>query len=173
MDDRFDMILFSTAVSQSGGVTIIPGTMNAYGNDGNHFNDSINRPPNLAVGQIVADALHYASDHIPILALFEFESPIGIEPVSSEIPSEFNLSQNYPNPFNPSTVIKFDISQQSLVQLKVYDVLGRETAVLISQHMLPGEYEKVFDGSMLPGGVYFYRFTAGSYTETKKMILIK
>ena len=73
MDDRFDMILFSPAVMDSGGVYYIPGSFINYGNDGEHYNDSINRPPNNAVGQTIANALHYSSDHLPVYASFRFE----------------------------------------------------------------------------------------------------
>jgi exonuclease III len=76
MDDRFDMILFSQAVIDTGGIYYIPDSFVSYGNDGNHYNDSINRPPNTAVGQIIADALHYASDHTPVYARFSFNSQI-------------------------------------------------------------------------------------------------
>lgn len=75
LDDRFDMILMSQSVMNSGGISFIPGSYYAYGNDGAHFNDSINRPPNNAVGQQIADALHYASDHLPVIASFSFDSP--------------------------------------------------------------------------------------------------
>ena len=72
LDDRFDMILNSNAVKNSGGIKLIPGTYTAYGNDGNHYNDSINMVPNTAVSQAIADALHYASDHLPVYAIYEF-----------------------------------------------------------------------------------------------------
>lgn len=72
LDDRFDMILYSNAVKNSGGIKFIPGSYTAYGNDGLHYNDSINQIPNNAVPQTVANALHYASDHLPVFALFEF-----------------------------------------------------------------------------------------------------
>lgn len=72
LDDRFDMILNSNAVKNSGGIKFIPGTYTAYGNDGNHYNDSINMIPNTAVSQAIADALHYASDHLPVYAVYEF-----------------------------------------------------------------------------------------------------
>ncbi|MDP2363783.1 MAG: endonuclease/exonuclease/phosphatase family protein, partial [Ignavibacteria bacterium] len=70
MDDRFDMILMSRAILDQGGITYIPGSYIVYGNDGNHYNDSINRPPNTAVSQLVANALHNASDHLPVIASF-------------------------------------------------------------------------------------------------------
>ena len=73
MDDRFDMILFSQTVIDSGDVFYVPESFINYGNDGNHYNDSINKPPNSAVSQQIADALHYSSDHIPIIATLKFE----------------------------------------------------------------------------------------------------
>ena len=72
LDDRFDMILMSQAIINSGDITYTPGSYHEYGNDGNHYNDSINQPPNSAVGQQIADALHYASDHLPVYASFSF-----------------------------------------------------------------------------------------------------
>ena len=73
MDDRFDMILFSQAIMDSGGVFYVPATYKNFGNDGNHYNDSINRPPNNAVSQEIADAIHYSSDHIPIFVTLKFD----------------------------------------------------------------------------------------------------
>jgi endonuclease/exonuclease/phosphatase family metal-dependent hydrolase len=73
MDDRFDMILFSQAVMDSGNVFYVPGSFINYGNDGNHYNDSINRPPNNVVSQQIADALHYSSDHIPVFVTLKFD----------------------------------------------------------------------------------------------------
>ena len=79
MDDRFDMILLSQAIFETGGISYIPNSYTAYGNDGLHFNDSINRPPNNAVGQTIANAIHYSSDHIPVFASFEFGNPLPVE----------------------------------------------------------------------------------------------
>lgn len=76
LDDRFDMILMSESVMTSGGITYVPDSYFAYGNDGNHYNDSINKTPNTAVGQEIADALHYSSDHLPVIASFSFIDPV-------------------------------------------------------------------------------------------------
>ena len=75
LDDRFDMILMSQGIINNGSVSYIPGSYTTYGNDGSHFNDSINQPPNYAVGQEIANALHYASDHLPVFAEFNFDAP--------------------------------------------------------------------------------------------------
>jgi photosystem II stability/assembly factor-like uncharacterized protein len=97
----------------------------------------------------------------------------GINNISTTIPDKFMLKQNYPNPFNPSTKIQFAIPENSEVNLKIYDVLGKEIAVLIDKHLTPGSYEYDFNSRDLPGGVYFYTLTAGSFAETKRMILVK
>jgi uncharacterized delta-60 repeat protein len=88
-------------------------------------------------------------------------------------PKMYALYQNYPNPFNPSTVIKFDISAQSKVSLKIYDVLGKEVAVLVKQDLKAGNYTYSFRSANLSTGVYFYELTAGSYREVKKMMIVK
>lgn len=87
--------------------------------------------------------------------------------------SGFFLAQNYPNPCNPSTVIAYEVSKQSHVELTVYDVLGRRVATLVDADKPPGRYEAMFDGADLPSGVYFYRIRAGIYTAAKKLILVK
>ena len=100
-------------------------------------------------------------------------TPIGIEPVSSEIPTRFALYQNYPNPFNPVTKIKFDIPKSGNVKIIIYDALGRQITELLNQQLQPGVYEADWDASNHPSGVYFYKLSAENNTETKKMVLIK
>jgi photosystem II stability/assembly factor-like uncharacterized protein len=99
--------------------------------------------------------------------------PIVVKPVSQEVPKDFSLSQNYPNPFNPLTKIKFKIPKQSNTKLIVFDILGREVATLVNEHLDPGTYEIEWDASNYSSGVYFYKLSAGNYTETKRMILVK
>jgi hypothetical protein len=96
-----------------------------------------------------------------------------VENLSTYLPALFNLDQNYPNPFNPSTNISFSIPTKSFVSLKVFDVIGREVATLMSQEKPVGTYNVSFDASKLPSGVYFYRLTAGGFTQVKKMLMIK
>jgi photosystem II stability/assembly factor-like uncharacterized protein len=88
-------------------------------------------------------------------------------------PDDFIIYQNYPNPFNPSTKIKFVIPKSSFVNLKVYDVLGREVATLVNEEKSVGEYEVEFDGSNLSSGIYFYVLNFGDKTLSKKMCLTK
>jgi len=87
--------------------------------------------------------------------------------------SEFFLGNNYPNPFNPSTTIKYQLPEQGLVEIKVYDVLGNEIASLVNEEKPVGSYEIDFNGNGLTSGIYFYQLRSGNYVETKKMVLIK
>jgi hypothetical protein len=98
---------------------------------------------------------------------------VGINQVSSEVPEKFSLSQNYPNPFNPATNLKFEIPRAGFTKLTVFDILGKEVQILLDEQLYPGIYEIDFDGSSLPSGVYYYKLESGSFTETKKMILLK
>jgi hypothetical protein len=88
-------------------------------------------------------------------------------------PNKFELMQNYPNPFNPVTSIKYQVSSISQVVLKVYDLLGKEVAVLVNEEKPAGRYEVMFNASSLSSGVYFYQIQAGEFVQTKKMILIR
>ncbi len=86
---------------------------------------------------------------------------------------KFELFQNYPNPFNPSTLINYQVPAYGYVSLKVFDIMGREAATLVSRYQESGTYNVTFDGSKLVSGVYFYKLQAGSFVQTKKMILTK
>jgi hypothetical protein len=90
-----------------------------------------------------------------------------------EIPSSYRLYQNYPNPFNPATKIKFGLPENANVKLVVYDVLGREVAVLVNGFKQANTYEVDFDGAYLSSGVYFYKLDAGEFTAVRKMLLVK
>ena len=85
----------------------------------------------------------------------------------------YSLSQNYPNPFNPTTTIRFQIPKSSFVNLKVYDVPGREVESLINEEKSAGSYDVEFNSSNLTCGIYFYKIQAGEFAQTKKMILLK
>ncbi len=92
---------------------------------------------------------------------------------AAKVPTSFALSQNYPNPFNPSTQINYSIPKNSLVTLKIYNVLGQEVATIFSGQQKAGNYIVTFDASKYASGVYFYRIQAGTFSSTKKMILMK
>jgi len=111
----------------------------------------------------------------------------GVNKISSEVPKSFSLYQNYPNPFNPRTKIKFDVPTPfsppfvqrgeseagGFVKLAIYDAIARQVTVLVNEKLNPGTYEVEWDASNYPSGVYFYKLEAGSFVQTKKMVLMK
>ncbi len=106
------------------------------------------------------------------------ENPaIGTEDEADVVPSEFSLSQNYPNPFNPATTIRYSIpsgvEMLHAKSLRVYDILGREVAVLVNQRQAAGNYEVKFDASGLASGMYIYRLKSGNFSDSKRMMLVK
>lgn len=106
-------------------------------------------------------------------AIIDFTS--GVNGNVQNIPSEFKLEQNYPNPFNPTTQINYSIKEKSFVNLTVYNIVGQEIAVLANDIKEAGNYNVTFDisGYNMPSGVYFYKLKAGSFSETKKMVVTK
>ncbi len=100
-------------------------------------------------------------------------SVIGIEPISSEVPNDFSLGQNYPNPFNPVTNFEFRIADFGFVRISVYDITGKEIEVLAESEMKPGTYKVSWDAKDHPSGVYYYKMSSRSFTETKKMVLVR
>lgn len=174
LDDRFDLILTSATVLQAGGIRILPASYRAFGNDGDHFNQAINAGRNFAVPDSVADALHQASDHLPVYADFVFgDKATDVGDLNPALPQDFSLEQNFPNPFNPTTQIKFSVGTAAEVQLTVFDLLGRRVTELVSEFKQAGTYEVNFDASGLSAGVYLYRLKAAGASLTRKLILLK
>ena len=98
---------------------------------------------------------------------------VNLQPVSNEIPSNFELYQNYPNPFNPATKIKFQLPKAGNAKIEIFDPIGRLVTTLINNTFEPGNYEIEFNGGNLSSGIYFYRLTTDNFTQIKKMILVK
>ena len=98
---------------------------------------------------------------------------LGVSDEDNILPDDYEISQNYPNPFNPATTIKYGLPERSFVELKLYDMLGREVTTIVNEEQDAGYYEIEFNASTLASGVYFYRLQAGSFIETKKMVLMK
>lgn len=101
------------------------------------------------------------------------QPPVSVEESNGPLPESYILNQNYPNPFNLATTISFCLAAKSLVTLKVFDVLGKLVATLLSEELPPGHYSQRWTAVDLPSGVYFYRLQAGSFVKTKKLILLK
>ncbi|HLP16151.1 MAG TPA: choice-of-anchor V domain-containing protein [Bacteroidota bacterium] len=99
-------------------------------------------------------------------------STTAVSPVGS-LPTSYALEQNFPNPFNPSTQIRFSVPEEQQVRLAVYDIQGRQVALLVNSRLQPGTYAAEWNAQHASTGVYFYRLTAGTFTETKKLLLNK
>jgi hypothetical protein len=105
-----------------------------------------------------------------------FETPLGIVGVAEEEGIKitgFHLNQNYPNPFNPATTIKYQTTSSGLITLKVYDVLGREVAILANEHKPAGTYSAIWNAERMPSGIYFSRLEWNGHQQIKKMVLVK
>ncbi len=118
----------------------------------------------------VAGKSYYRLKQIDYNGRFEYSAEVEVD--YSGV-TEFALEQNYPNPFNPSTIIKYALANKQHTTLKVYDVLGNEVVTLVNKELPAGNYEVEFNASNLPSGVYMYKLTAGSFVQTKKMLLLK
>jgi hypothetical protein len=120
---------------------------------------------------VVTDAVNRVCAYAPYPVVIWHGS--GVTSPGDGLPEQFFLDQNYPNPFNPATELRFGLAQGGAVSLRVFDLLGREAAVLIHDSRPPGVYEVSFDGSGLPAGLYFYTLTTPEGTLTRKMMLLK
>jgi hypothetical protein len=127
---------------------------------------------NNMIEMIEQDWYGVGSNWVNLIKIVYSYIPTGIEQLTAGI-KKYSLSNNYPNPFNPVTTISYQIPELSFVKLKVYDVLGNEVATLVNEENPSGSYEIEFNATGLPSGIYFYRLQAGSFVETKKMILMK
>jgi len=181
-DDDLDFASVNWALEDNG--------LTVFLNDGTgHFTPELNCFQSLATGiprGVVAsdfdldgktDLAIIATDEFGQDSLFVLYSTGNVSGISEEnfqqIPENFSLSQNYPNPFNPSTTIRFELSESDIVTLKIFNILGEEISTLVNTELKAGKHEYQFNANNLSSGIYFYRIQAGSFTETKKMILIR
>ncbi len=129
-------------------------------------------------GNFTANSLTFTNNYL-ITGLSDksvwrrFRSEVDVKRISKIVPSCFILSQNYPNPFNPTTTIKFDIPKSDNVKILIFDVLGKEVALLLNEKLSHGSYSVDWNALDYPSGVYFYRMQTENFTETKQMILLK
>ncbi|MFH0733825.1 MAG: T9SS type A sorting domain-containing protein [bacterium] len=123
--------------------------------------------------QIKDDILYAGTDGRGIWKRPLSEMFVSVEKITGEVPNSFVLKQNYPNPFNPSTTISFSLPKQEFVTIKIYDILGKEIATLVNEELGAGNYNKAWNAENYSSGIYFCRFNAGSFLETRKMNLLK
>lgn len=127
----------------------------------------------LSDGKILAAGTDFASGSGDFMVVRYRFGTTGVEQQENSHPAALTLHQNYPNPFNPTTTISYLLPAQSHVTLKVFDILGREVATLVNEHLEAGSYETTFDASGLASGIYFYRLGAGKFIESKKLVLLR
>ncbi len=112
--------------------------------------------------------------HIQRLIILEAKAvSAGVERVEGIVPEGYALGQNYPNPFNPETAINFAIPASAHVTITIHNALGQEVATLVDTELEPGAYSTSFNARDFGSGTYFYTLRAGSFTDTKKMLLLK
>jgi len=118
-------------------------------------------------GELVVDSIHEFGE-------FVFAMPGGTHALGTEgTPDQYVLAQNYPNPFNPETRIEFRIQKSEFARLSVYDLLGREVAVLVNEEKPPGVFTVTWGATGLTSGVYFYQLRAGEFVQTRRLILLR
>jgi len=125
------------------------------------------------IGTVVeVDNFRGIDDTLGVIMYDDFDYPSLVTIIEQNL-TDFVLEQNYPNPFNPSTTIRFSVPRLEYVNITVFNSIGEQIAVLVSEEMGIGTYETTFDASRLSSGAYFYRITTGDYVEIKKMVFLK
>jgi hypothetical protein len=126
-----------------------------------------------AEGLVKVDSITVYRDPERVRIIFTTQTPTSVDEPRNAVPERFVLEQNYPNPFNPSTTVRFSLPQREHVTLKVFNVAGREVATLVDSEMAAGNHAVTFAPRELAGGLYFYKLTAGKFSQTRKAVLIK
>jgi hypothetical protein len=158
LDDRFDLIMFSHSFGSSGRIQYMYGTSWAVGNDGNHYNDSINAMPNTSVSENMANALHYASDHLPVVTSFNFLNPSGIEEHGSV--ATLNVQ---PNPSNGV----FHLQQSAGKPIDSYTVCNAFGEILQRDHAVNAN---AIDLTAYPSGVYFLQVISNGQNHSVRLV---
>jgi hypothetical protein len=172
-----DVIMNKGLTAIGGGVYTAGGTVSTY----TKFTVPVayatsDVPDNVSITFAIVPASGSLTLHLGTTFLIDDIAFGGTTSVSGDgapVPTALKLAQNYPNPFNPSTRIAFSIPQSDRVTLKVFDVLGNEVSTLVDREMAAGIHSETWDAKNNPSGVYFYRLTAGSFSETKRLVLMK
>jgi eukaryotic-like serine/threonine-protein kinase len=168
-----DSILITSSVSQ---ISIIPSNFKLAAQDSQLVIvklDTTSLTPKRYSAYVYFNSLRSVSPvSISEYVSYEITATTGVNKDENK-PGSFKLNQNYPNPFNPETIISYQLPVTSMVNVKIYDMLGNEMATLINEEQNAGEYQVKFDGTDLSSGIYLYRIQTNNYTETNKMILMR
>ncbi len=146
----------------------------AFTQDTGHTWNNIDTPDKSFINDIFfSDSLNGWSAGYDGVILKYNPTPVGIKGIENSEATSFTLYQNFPNPFNPKTIFNYQLSMFNYVTLKVYNALGYEISTVVNQNQKPGNYKVEFDAGSLPSGVYFYQLTAGNFSQSRKMLLLK
>jgi len=155
------------------------GFHNVVADDGSFTNGSASTSAwtYVRVFTSVGDIRYYCGIHggaggVGMSGIIRVISSVGVNDNAVQ-PNQFTVEQNYPNPFNPTTTIRYTLTQSGLVTAKVFNILGEEISTVVNGVESAGSHEIQFDAANLPSGIYFYRIQNGSFTQTKKMLLLK
>jgi sugar lactone lactonase YvrE len=186
LDDFSVTTVISTSLSYFDGLAIDSSGniyVSSWGNNAVYrYDNAFSLPAELISGGHSGPADIFCNQTDNILAIPNYYSnlvdfilitPVHVDEPYGQAASVFSLRQNYPNPFNPATIIRYSIPHSSQVQIKVYDILGNEIETLVNEEKSAGTYELTWNAANLSSGVYFYQLKAGSYLQTKKMILLR
>ena len=178
MSDGTFMGAFASAETEVGGViTPIPGSTGFSQRDVN-----VDAAGNVMVVNTSYEALRMFSPpdgpnsyttNSPVQIDVDNGTVVSVNQITNTVPSEYSLEQNYPNPFNPSTIINFSISESEFVTMKIYNALGEEVFTVVNEFLNAGTYNVNFNAENLAAGMYVYKMTAGNFTSSKKMLLLK
>jgi hypothetical protein len=122
------------------------------------------------MSDVKANSFTYRLKQIDYDGSYEYSQEVSID---NQLPTEFKLEQNYPNPFNPVTTLTYSLPIKTQVELVIYNTLGESVMQLVNEEKDAGKYSIRFNAANLPSGIYFYKLQAGSFVETKKMVLMK
>jgi endonuclease/exonuclease/phosphatase family metal-dependent hydrolase len=168
MNDRFDMILYSTAVSQPGKITYVAGSMTPVGNDGMHYNLSINNPANTIVPANIADALYNVSDHLPVTAQFAFTSTTSVAEISNTDPSV----KIFPDPVTENMYVRIYVAERAEVNISIYTLSGTLVKTIPCGEKDKGVLTKEVDHlNELGPGIYFVKILCGNNTLYKRIAI--
>lgn len=177
LDDRFDFILSTHAFDNSEeGWYYLEDSYVAFGNDGMHLNGNINDGENMAVSEEIADALYFASDHLPVvmdICLVIPEDDTTSVDHQTEIPVDHNLLTAYPNPFNNEVTLKFNLDISEQINLSILDLQGRLVETVHEGYMAAGSHQHSLNFAHLDNGIYIARLTGNNTNAMVKLVLLK
>ena len=172
MDDRFDFLLMSNELNHAGGWSYVEDSYFVFGQDGDHFDGSINRRNN-AVSEEMAEALYQASDHLPVIASIVVGEPNSIDEREEVFVTSKNLMTASPNPFNSTINLSFNLVVAGTAAITIHDINGSQISEIVSGNLPMGIYTVTWHANDYPSGIYFAKLNMDQTSQTIKLTLIR